>query len=89
MTGRSGFMISEQVAKFGNIADLSTTDFSVAGNIPFQVKNESADNVTLDVIAAGDDTDTYVSTVFYPGWNPEIVKKVKMNSTSATIKWGY
>lgn len=36
------------------------------------VKNITEDNVTVEVLLK-DSEGQYVSTVFYPGWNPELV----------------
>ena len=86
---RSGEYVSSQVADFG-VMDLSSVDFALTGGQKFQIKNEGTDAVTLDVIPASAATDTYVSTKFDPGWNPEIVRKVKKNTTSGlALKWGF
>lgn len=86
---RSGEFVSMQVADFG-VMDVSAGDFSLSGGQKFQIKNEGTDTVTLEVIPAQATTNTYISTKFDPGWNPEIVRKVKQNATSGlALKWGY
>ena len=40
------------------------------------VKNITDDNVTVEVLLK-DSEGQYVSTVFYPGWNPELVIGIK------------
>jgi hypothetical protein len=88
---RSGEYTSDQVAAFDTM-DLSEANFKTEGDHNFQVKNEGDDNVTLEVIpaAAAVDSTTFISTVFYPGWNPEIVREVKKNTTEGlALKWGY
>lgn len=91
MTGRSGIESSEQVADFDTITNLDTEDFSLDGNLPFQIKNEGDSNVILSVVPAGngDHDNTAVPTKFYPGWNPEIVRKIEKATVGVTLKWGY
>lgn len=40
------------------------------------VKNITEDNVTVEVLLK-DTEGQYISTVFYPGWNPELVIGIK------------
>lgn len=40
------------------------------------IKNITEDNVTAEVLLKDSDGQ-YVSTVFYPGWNPELVIGIK------------
>lgn len=40
------------------------------------VKNITEDNVTVEVLLK-DSEGQYISTVFYPGWNPELVIGIK------------
>ena len=40
------------------------------------VKNITEDNVTVEVLLK-DAEGKYISTVFYPGWNPELVIGIK------------
>jgi len=85
---RSGEYISAQVADFGPI-DVSEGNFSLSGGQKFQIKNEGTEAVTLEVIPASAATDTFIATVFDPGWNPEIVRAVKENAATLSLKWGY
>jgi hypothetical protein len=85
----SGEHVSLQVALF-NILDISTADFSIEGNKKFYIKNEGTVAVSLEVIPAASEEDTYVTVSFEPGWNLEIVRKVKTNTgTLPTLLWGY
>lgn len=89
MLGRSGEGLSLQLGKFGAMS-LASANFKIEGNVKFQVKNEGAEAVTLEVIPADADNDTFISTKFDPGWNPEIIREVKVNTTEGlALKWGY
>lgn len=86
---RSGESLSLQAGMF-DVMDISTADFSIAGNQKFHIKNEGTAAVSLEVIPAAAETDTYVPVSFDPGWNSEIVRKVKKNTgTLPTLLWGY
>ena len=74
---------------FGAVTNLATADFSLTGNQQFNIKNEGDEAGTLEVIPADDETETFVSTKFDPGWNVEAVRKIKTNAASMTLKWGY
>lgn len=88
MVTRSNEMVSAQIGKMG-VIDVSS-DFRLDGNMPFNIKNEGEEEVELDVQLSGDETGTFVSTKFYPGWNPEIVTAVKQTSQAGLkLKWGY
>ena len=46
------------------------------------------DTVTLEVMPVNGSE--WVTTKFYVGWNPELVKKVKLNETvGLSLKYGY
>lgn len=84
---RTGISASVAVSNFGIIEDLDKEDFQINKGIAFYVKNESDTDVQLEVIPAmGND---YVNYLFEHGWNEVLVKKVKKNSTTATLLWGY
>jgi hypothetical protein len=86
---RNGTQDALQPSMFGAVTNLATANFSLPGNQQFQVKNEGTAAVTLEVIPADDETETYVSTVFDPGWNVEVVRKIKLNTASLSLKWGF
>ena len=86
---RSGTGTSLQVSRFGAVTNLATADFALSGNQQFNIKNEGTEEVTLEVIPADVETETFVSTKFAVGWNEEIVRKIKTNVASMTLKWGY
>jgi len=86
---RNGTQDALQVSMFGAVTDLDTADFALAGNQQFNIKNDGADTVTLEVIPADAADDTFVSTKFAVGWNEEIVRKIKTNAASLTLLWGY
>ena len=86
---REGFCTSLQISTMGNIP---TGDFEVKRpfkgkeeNVHFQVKNITENNISLRVKLASGDT---VITVFYPGWNVEIVEKV-FSATEGQLQYGW
>lgn len=86
---RCGEGVSLQVAKFG-VLDPSAEDFALSGNEKFCIKNQGTVAVTLEVVPAMEDTDTYVEMAFDPGWNAEVIRKVKKNTgTLPALRWGY
>lgn len=86
---RNGTQDSLQVSMFGAVTDLATADFALTGNQQFNIKNDGTEAVTLEVIPADVETETFVSTKFAVGWNEEIVRKIKLNTASLTLLWGY
>lgn len=90
MFTRSEEVVSAQIGKMGAITGLQDGNFNLEGNMPFNIKNDGLEQVEIEVHLAGDKSDSFVSTVFYPGWNPEIVRKVKATSLSSiNLKYGY
>ena len=90
MITRTGIQTSGQISKMGVISNLATTDFTLPTG-GFLIKNDGLTYVTLDIIPAMGDTDTVVTTLIAPGWNPELVKIIKSNVSLASVnlKWGY
>lgn len=54
--------------------------------IYFLIKNITEENISLEVRPAGQED--FITTVFYPGWNPEIIAEIK-NVTSNQLQYGY
>ena len=55
---------------------LPAGDFELPyGSNAVLVKNITEDNVTVEVLLK-DSEGQYVSTVFYPGWNPELLSLI-------------
>lgn len=52
---------------------------------PILVKNITDDNITLEVLLA--DSNEYISTILYPGWNPELIIGIK-NVPENTLQAG-
>lgn len=66
--------ISLQVSR---LSLLPAGDFELPyGSNAVLVKNITEDNVTVEVLLK-DSEGQYVATVFYPGWNPELVIGIK------------
>lgn len=88
-TTRMGAATSVQISKMGEVTNLDTENFSVDG-VPFNVKNDGEDAVTLEVNLWDMEPGTYIATRFDLGWNPEIVREIKKNTTETALflKWG-
>lgn len=84
---RGNFANSLQISEIGNIP---TGEFSIddmrGGKLPFLVKNITEDPIEVEVILAG--METPVTTVFYAGWNVELVKQVN-NAKADILQYGY
>jgi len=91
MQNRNGDFISLQPSFMGLITDLDSANFSPTDKAAFLVKNDGTEAVTLEVKLFGmSDSDDFVETKFQPGWNPEIIKEVKLNATAGLdLKYGY
>lgn len=90
MITRSGEMVSAQIGKMGSISNLNNANFSLSDGQPFNIKNDSAQYVELQVRLNGMAEGEFVTTKFEVGWNPEIVKEVKQTSlTGINLKYGY
>lgn len=83
---RIGSNVSAQIGRMG-VVSLTNGSFRLPGNTPFNIKNDGEDpvelTVCLDKMAEGE----YITTMFDPGWNPEIVREIKSGDVS-NIKWG-
>lgn len=87
-TTRKGAVASMQISEMGEIKNLSTSNFSLNG-CPFNIKNDGDVAVTLEVNLWDMQPGKYISTRFETGWNPEIVREIKLNGLTATsLKWG-
>jgi hypothetical protein len=56
------------------------------GSKPVLIKNITEDNVTVEVLLR-DSEGRYVSTILYPGWNPELIIGIK-NVPENTLQAG-
>lgn len=86
-TTRNNAVTSIQISVMGSVTNLSSSNFALADGRCFLLKNETANPVLLEVQLEG--MTTFVQTYFYSGWNPEIVKAIKININSLTLSWGY
>lgn len=78
---------SGQVSHYGAITGVDSADFTIA--TPFNIKNNTTSNITLSVKPAGGGD--FVSVIFYPGWNVEIVGIIATNGAigDTDLMWGY
>lgn len=88
-TTRMGAVVSAQISKMGEVTNLGTANFSVAGT-PFNIKNDGETAVVLEVNLWDMEEGTFIATRFETGWNPEIVREIKQNGvlTNPSLKWG-
>lgn len=56
--------------------------------VPVNIKNNNAENVTLRVHPIDNDPGELVTTLFTPGWNPEIVDYIEADSNVQNIQVG-
>lgn len=87
LSSKGNVVNSLQIAIMGNVP---TGTFNISngagGKIPFLLKNITEDNITVDIVPAGQSNS--ISTILYPGWNVELVNQV--NGASAdTLQYGY
>lgn len=68
----------------GVLKDVPAGDFNPG--FYFLIKNITDENISIEVRPAGQ-SET-VTTVLYPGWNPEIYAEVK-GATSGQLQYGY
>lgn len=81
IVNRDNVTNSLQVSKIINVSGSSAKP-----GFPFLIKNNSDTGIELSVIPWGQSTS--VKTVFFPGWNPELIGEIKSGATSA-IQIGY
>lgn len=81
-----GNSLSLQHTVFDSVDGLSDGDFTLPGNIPFKIKNDNEEAVSLEVKPAG--LGKWVLTNFHPGWNIEIVVAIKQNALVTNLIWG-
>ena len=88
-TTRGGEAVSAQIGVIGAIGGLDRQNF-LSEDVPFNIKNDGDESVTLEVNLWGMPLGEFVSTKFDPGWNPEIVREIKQTVTNGLdLKYGY
>lgn len=78
--------VSLQISEMG-VIDISSNEFSLDGGRYFLVKNDNTEAVEL-TIALAEKPSEYVTTLFQPGWNPEMVVKISASSSVSNLKYG-
>ena len=86
---RSKQPVSAQIGMMGVITDLTTENFRL--DIPFNLKNDGETAITLEVNLYGMEPGEFIETRFEVGWNPEIIREIKMDASLNTydLKYGY
>ena len=88
LVNKSGEVNSLQIGTLGVISNIATTDFSLAADAPFLLKNDGLLQVELQVKLIN--SSAWITTRFETGWNPELLKAVKANAMDGlTLKYGY
>lgn len=83
---RGNFANSLQISIIGNIdKDNFFIEDGYGGKEVFLIKNITEESITATVILAGDDNP--IETVFYSGWNVELIKEVVTNVEG--LQYGY
>lgn len=84
-------MSRKGTADAANISMIIDVDMSAGYDmprVPVNVKNNNAENVTLRVHPIDNPTGDLVTTLFAPGWNPEIVDYIEADSNVQNIQVG-
>lgn len=79
-----GHFTSVQVSNMGPITGTFNIIQRETVKRPFLVKNITEDNITATITTLGGDT---LETVFFPGWNPELV--VEVSKAPDGLQYGY
>lgn len=87
MQNRNGDMVSPQVSVIGAVEFKDGQNFKK--DTPFCIKNDGDTAVFLEVNLWGMDEGEFVQTRFETGWNPEIVREIKVTSQTNALLWGY
>lgn len=74
---------SLQVSRMGKIP---VGNFKLTTGDPFLIKNVTDANITIEIKPAGNAEK--ISTVLYPGWNPELCVEV-IGTTADQLQYGY
>ena len=72
--------------QIGFIGAVTVVPFKL--DMGFNIKNDSDEPVELEVNLVSMPEDVYVTTLFEPGWNTEVVREIK-SGTVTNIKYGY
>jgi hypothetical protein len=90
-TNRAGTKLSLAISR-GSLIDFSQGDFKFLdknGNQkPFNIKNETAENIEIDGVLWDNPADLVETFVIYPGWNVEVFREIKATAGDARIRYG-
>jgi len=91
MDTRAEVRTSLQIAVMGVVTNLGAADFKIDnanGPVCFLIKNDGAAQVGLQIKPMKGEA--WIPTNFDPGWNPELVREIKLNATAGLdLKYGY
>ena len=84
-------MSRKGTADAANISRMIDVDMSAGWNmpgVPVNVRNNNGESVTLRVHPIDNEPQEFVTTLFTPGWNPEIVDYIEADSNVQNIQVG-
>ena len=84
-------MSRKGTADAANISVIKDVDMAAGYDmpgVPVNIKNNNAENVTLRVHPIDNNAGELVTTLFTPGWNPEIVDYIEADSSVQNIQVG-
>jgi hypothetical protein len=91
METRAEVKTSLQIAFMDVVTNLAGADFKPSnerGPIYFLIKNDGTAQVELEVKPMKGDA--WITTKFDQGWNPELIREIKLNATAGLdLKYGY
>lgn len=87
MQNRNGDLVSAQISVMGAVEFPDGANFKK--DVPFCVKNDGEAAVFLEVNLWGMEPGEFVQTRFETGWNPEIVREIKVTNQTNALLCGY
>ena len=82
--------IRPEIGRIGNVDCLHSKNFRLENGNAFFIKVEGDHPVRLKVFPADDTDRNFIETLFYPGWNVELVKEIEMTpDLDCKIQYGY
>ncbi len=87
MDNRNADKVSAQISVMGAVEFTDGANFKK--DVPFNVKNDGESAVFLEVNLWGMEPGEFIQTRFETGWNPEIVREIKVTNQTNALLWGY
>jgi hypothetical protein len=87
MQNRNGDSVSAQISVAGSVVFTDGKNFKK--DEPYCIKNDGETAVELEVNLWGMPEGVFIRTRFETGWNPEIIREIKVTSLTGSLLWGY